>query len=118
MEWLDAKNFSFISEIDTPTHNRGNVLDLCFSSNSLLAKGCTASVQQDLDVTSDHLPILALVPLEFPIRYTEPKLRIASLNEEVFKTLLTLNIAHIATVGDKSPSIFLRWVSEKVLTSQ
>ncbi|KHJ30914.1 hypothetical protein EV44_g4178 [Erysiphe necator] len=69
MEWLDAKNISFISEIDAPTHNRVNMLDLCFSSHPLLVKGCTASVQQDLDVTSDHLPILALVPLELPFRY-------------------------------------------------
>lgn len=32
ISWLEPKNISFISEIDKPTHNRGNVLDLAFAS--------------------------------------------------------------------------------------
>lgn len=31
--WLESSNLSLISEIDRATHNRGNVLDLCFGSS-------------------------------------------------------------------------------------
>lgn len=59
IHWLELRDLSLISEIDRPTHNCGNVLDLCFGSSQLVARGTIATVREDLDVTSDHLPLLA-----------------------------------------------------------
>ncbi|KAI1007456.1 hypothetical protein K3495_g770 [Podosphaera aphanis] len=39
LEWIDRNSISLISEADVPTHNRGNVLDLTFASNSLFLAG-------------------------------------------------------------------------------
>lgn len=61
IHWLESRDLSLISEIDRPTHSRGNVLDLCFGSSQLVARGTIATVQEDLDVTLDHLPLLANV---------------------------------------------------------
>ncbi|KAI1003550.1 hypothetical protein K3495_g4658 [Podosphaera aphanis] len=62
IHWLDSKQLHLISELDTPTHNRGNVLDICFASNQLIARRTSATVQSDLDATSDYLPLLITVP--------------------------------------------------------
>lgn len=61
-EWLEAKQLSLISEVNVPTHNRGNVLDLCFASQQLVSTGIIASVQTEFGVTSDHFPILITIP--------------------------------------------------------
>lgn len=71
--WLEAKNISFISEIDQPTHIRGNVLDLAFASDSLVAEGITAAVQRDLDVTSDHYPVLVSLPCQVEKDFPLPR---------------------------------------------
>lgn len=54
IRWLESRELSLISEIDKPTHIRGNVLDLCFGSNQIVAAGTLATTQGELDVTSDH----------------------------------------------------------------
>ena len=61
IDWLETKNISYISEIDKPAHTRGNVLDLCFASNSLFYEGSIADVQQVFDFTSDHVALLITV---------------------------------------------------------
>ena len=60
--WLDSRGYSLKSQPDTPTHNGGNVLDLVIASAALAAKGTTADIHPDLDVTSDYMPVLTLVP--------------------------------------------------------
>ncbi|KHJ33171.1 hypothetical protein EV44_g4052 [Erysiphe necator] len=104
MKWLDAKYFSLISEVDVPTHNRGNVLDLCFATHSLLAKGVSSYVQHDLDTTSDHIPLLITIPLETRRSHVEPKLRFSTINEKKFQFLLLLNISRMEPLQNKSPS--------------
>lgn len=88
--------------MDIPTHNRRNFLDLCFASHSLMAKGSIAFAQRDLDVTSDHFPLLISVPFDSPARYIEPKLRFGSINEGNFKSLLSLKVSCMTPLEEKS----------------
>jgi endonuclease/exonuclease/phosphatase family metal-dependent hydrolase len=61
-EWLDRLGLVFISEIDTPTHDRGNTLDLAFVSGSLALAGACTKVAEHLDAISDHCPLLTILP--------------------------------------------------------
>jgi endonuclease/exonuclease/phosphatase (EEP) superfamily protein YafD len=61
-EWLDSLGLVFISEIDTPTHDKGNTLDLTFASGSLAFAGACTRVAKHLDATSDHRPLLTVLP--------------------------------------------------------
>lgn len=81
--WLERNNLFLLSEIDVPTHNRGNVLDLCFASCTLLSLGSTATVQQDLDVTSDQLPILIENPNQSRKIPPPSRLRFATIDQEI-----------------------------------
>lgn len=69
-----------------------------------MAEGSTAFAQQDLDVTSDHLPLLIPIPFDYPARYTEPMLRFEKISEETFKTLLSLKIFGMTPLEEKSSS--------------
>jgi endonuclease/exonuclease/phosphatase family metal-dependent hydrolase len=62
VKWLDYTNMTLISEIDNLTHNKGNILDLTFVSNSLVISKASAVVATYLDLASDHLPLLIIVP--------------------------------------------------------
>lgn len=104
IEWLDDKNFSLTSEVDIPTHNRGNILDLCFGSHSLMAKGITASTHQHLDITSEYLPLFITVLFDNQRAYAEPKLRIASIDENIYHSLFKINITGIKSHEQISPS--------------
>lgn len=95
--WLSAKQLTLISEIDVPTHNRGNVLDLCFASYQLVADGITSSVQMQLGVTSDHLPILISVPGSPKRLPPARKPRVGTLDEKTFLELLKSQIQDIDT---------------------
>jgi len=66
---------NLISEVDNPTHNKGNVLDLTLASNSLALSGASAVVTTHLDSTSDHLPLLNTVPWDHIPPVTTQKLR-------------------------------------------
>ena len=62
---------TLILEIDNPTYNKGNVLDLTLALNSLALSGASVVVVTHLDVTSDHLPLLIIVPWDYiPIETT------------------------------------------------
>lgn len=71
-----------------PTHNCGNVLDLVFGSSQLVARGTLASVQQDLDVTSDHLPLLVKVHCGPRGSMPKTRIRFATINKDKFQTSL------------------------------
>ncbi|KAI0993546.1 hypothetical protein K3495_g14638, partial [Podosphaera aphanis] len=81
LEWTDLNSISLISEADVPTHNRGNVLDLSFASNSLILAGAESAIIPELDVTSDHLPIGTIIPWDS--RFQEPvtRLKLDTLDE-------------------------------------
>ncbi|KAI0999063.1 hypothetical protein K3495_g9132 [Podosphaera aphanis] len=94
--WLECKDLSLILEMGVPTHNCGNVLDLVFGSSQLVARGTLASVQQDQDVTSDHLPLL--VTMYCVPRASMPKTinRFATIDEEKFQISLLAQLADIS----------------------
>lgn len=96
IDWLEGKSLYLISEIDRPTHNRGNVLDLCFASSALLREGSTARIQHELDVTSDHLPLIITVPYYQKRVRQVPKLRFGTINETAFKSLLQMHLLSIS----------------------
>ena len=71
---------TLILEIDNPTYNKGNILDLILALNSLALSGASVVVVIYLDVTSDYLPLLIIVLWDYiPIETTQ-KLRFDILN--------------------------------------
>ena len=91
--WLDTHSFNLLSPIGEATHNRGNVLDLAFLSGPYTAD---TTIAQHLDSTSDHRSLLTTLDLdtrtEDPIR----RLRIDTLDDKLFTTLLAENIRNLA----------------------
>lgn len=102
IRWLEANGLVVISEIDVPTHNRGNVLDLSFTTNQLLLDGTSSFVQKELDVTSDHLPILISIPCHGVNPSPIPKLRFSTINQEVFISLLRSQLIGITPLSNKT----------------
>ncbi|KAI1005055.1 hypothetical protein K3495_g3164 [Podosphaera aphanis] len=100
--WLECRDLSLISEIDVPTHNCGNVLDLVFGSSQLEARGTLASVRQDLDVTSDHLPLLVTAHCGTYGSMPKTSIRFATIDEENFQISLLAQLADISRLSDKS----------------
>ena len=58
VSWIDKLSLHLTSEVDVRTHIQGNVLDLAFASDKLLALGVETAVATHLDITSDHYPLL------------------------------------------------------------
>lgn len=102
VRWIESRNYSLASDIDVPTHNRGNVLDLCFCSSLLLSEGISASVQHDHDVGSDHFPLCIKIPCQVRRKPPAARLRVATIHEETFFFLLAFHLASILPLTDKS----------------
>lgn len=100
--WLESCGLFLISEIDRPTHNRGNVLDLCFGSSQLVAKGTIATVQENLDVTSDNLPLLTTVHCGARGNIPRKSLRFATVDKDTFILLLAPQLEGILPLTDES----------------
>ena len=98
VRWLESRNLTFVSDIDIPTHCRGNVLDLAFASNPLLALGTSSSVQQDLDVTSDHFPVSINVPCRRQDPVPSNRLRFATIDQHSFFSLLSLTYRYVFSI--------------------
>ncbi|KAI1000325.1 hypothetical protein K3495_g7870 [Podosphaera aphanis] len=98
LEWTDSNSISLISEADVPTHNRGNVLDLSFASNSLILAGAESAITPELDVTSDHLPIGTII--SWDSRFQEPvtRLKLDTLDENLFHSLLQEEMARMPSL--------------------
>ncbi|EED12689.1 conserved hypothetical protein [Talaromyces stipitatus ATCC 10500] len=82
-----------ISDIDCPTHERGNVLDLSFASSPLALAGAKASIASHLDATSDHQPLITTVLWDQRYKETAQKLRFNTLDHTSFLSLLASNLA-------------------------
>ncbi|KAI1006659.1 hypothetical protein K3495_g1555, partial [Podosphaera aphanis] len=95
LEWTERNSLTLTSELDAPTHIRGNVLDLTFVSSSLTALGTETAISQELDATSDHFPIVTVIPWDS--RYQEPvaRLKPETLDEKLFLALLSSGIRGI-----------------------
>lgn len=99
-DWLDSNSFSFTSEIGVSTHVRGNVLDLAFISG--LPAAATHHARY-MDVTSDHTPLLTEINWDLRFHRPQKKLRIDTLDQELFTDLLTENCSTLPLLTD-SPS--------------
>lgn len=97
---MDELALDLASSIGVPTHDRGHVLDLAFASGSLLAMETRTTVAAHLDVTSDHRPLLTLVPWD--PRHKEPSrnFQLKSFNPEVFIPLLTESLRVLQPLPD------------------
>ncbi|EED14662.1 hypothetical protein TSTA_041400 [Talaromyces stipitatus ATCC 10500] len=93
INWLDLQGLVLISNIDCPTHERGNVLDLSFASSPLALAGVKASIASYLDATSDHQPLITTVPWDQRYKETAQKLRFDTLDHTSFLSLLASNLA-------------------------
>ncbi|EED13617.1 hypothetical protein TSTA_098740 [Talaromyces stipitatus ATCC 10500] len=93
INWLDLQGLVLISDIDCPTHERGNMLDLSFASSPLALAGAKASIASHLDATSDHQPLITTVPWDQRYKETAQKLRFDTLDYISFLSLLTSNLA-------------------------
>lgn len=102
IEWLEANDLAVILEIYVPTHNRGNVFELSFTTNQLLLDRTSSFVQKELNVTSDHLPILISIPCHRVNPSPIPKLRFATINQEVFNSLLRSKLIGITPLSNKT----------------
>ena len=89
IEWLDKNSVVYTSEKGVPTHKQGNVLDLAFLSSNLTA---ITSVAEHLDVTSDHTPLLTSVNWDPQAHQPPKRLRIDTLDIELFTALLQPNL--------------------------
>lgn len=101
--WLEEHFYTLISEPDVATHERGNVLDLAFVSPTLLQGGTTTEIPEDMDVTSDHLPLLTRIP--WNDRFREPlcRLKPGTIDDKVFTEMLSKSLEAIQTLQDPSP---------------
>ncbi|KAI0998725.1 hypothetical protein K3495_g9473 [Podosphaera aphanis] len=95
IHWLDLVGLNCVSQIDVSTHNRGSVLELCFATDSSLARGINASIEIDLDVTSDHFPVLISLP-EINRIPQSPRLRFLTVDEKTFLALLSTNLKELS----------------------
>ena len=103
LAWADERELSLISEEATATHNRGNVLDLAFASTQLALSGATASVSTELDVGSDHLPMLSHIPWSPRHQKKQGKLRPDTLIEDKFLTLLETRLKDLLETHPSTP---------------
>ncbi|EED14753.1 conserved hypothetical protein [Talaromyces stipitatus ATCC 10500] len=82
-----------ISDIDYPTHERGNMLDISFASSPLALAGAKASIASHLDATSDYQPLITTVPWDQRYKETAQKLRFDIVDHTSFLSLLASNLA-------------------------
>ncbi|CCU77161.1 reverse transcriptase [Blumeria hordei DH14] len=95
IEWTDRLNITLISESDMPTHKCGSVLDLALASSPQILAGAESSIIPELDVTSDHLPIASLIPWDCRFQEPIPRLKLSTLDERLFLSLLELETARL-----------------------
>jgi len=88
IEWLDNNLFVFTSEVGASTHSKGNVLDLAFLTGPLTA---STTLAYHLDCTSDHTPLLTSINWNARLYSPSKRLRVDTLNQEVFTALLSAN---------------------------
>ncbi|KAI9039460.1 reverse transcriptase [Aspergillus affinis] len=99
-EWLDRSGLVFISEIDIPTHNKGNTLDLTFASSTLALSGASTKIASYLDATSDHRPLLTILPWGPSYPKAQQRLKFNTLDLSRFSNLLTLNVSDLPTTAE------------------
>lgn len=101
VSWIDSLGFDLAtSQLDIPTHSKGNVLDLALASNLLLELGTEAIVSPHLDVTSDHLPIQTWIPWDQRHREPLQRFHMSTFQPELFNTLLESKLQQLQAISE------------------
>jgi ribonuclease HI len=96
--WLDETQLVLTSPPDCSTHDLGNVLDLAFVSGQLALAGANTVIAYDLDVTSDHRPLLTTIPWGQRHQEASNKLLFSSLDQPLFLDLLAGNLPSLTSL--------------------
>ena len=99
VDWLDSNTFAYTSEVGVSTHIRGNVLDLAFVAGNVTA---SMTVAEHLDVTSDHTLLLLYINWNIQTVKAACRLRLNTLDQELFTTLLKDNCSLLVQLTDSS----------------
>lgn len=91
--------------MNVPTHRYGNFLDLCFASRDLTIGDDAASVQNNLDVTSDHLPLLINTPFQCNVSPSSFSYRLSTISFEKFLYLLQTHLTNLTLLSEKSREV-------------
>ena len=97
LNWLDSYSFAYIGPISAPTHSQGNTLDLAFSTSPLPVYTTLAS---HLDTTSDYCSLLTTVRWDSRINEPVRRLRLDTLDVDVFKNTLQSSLALYPALKD------------------
>lgn len=85
LQWTATHRLDILNPFETPTHNRGGTLDLCFSSYP----GASCKVHHDLHTGSDHESLVLSLPLAQALTPPPGKLRYQSIDQERFAQLIS-----------------------------
>jgi len=103
-DWLDHNLFIYTSESGASTHARGNVLDLAFLAGPLAASIILA---RHMDTTADHIPLLTSINWGIRFPGMPKRLRINTLDQELFTALLEENCKTLSSLPASPTSIDL-----------
>jgi hypothetical protein len=103
-DWLDHNLFIYTSESGASTHARGNVLDLAFLAGPLAASIILA---RHMDTTADHIPLLTSINWGIRFPGMPKRLRIDTLDQELFTALLEENCKTLSSLPASPTSIDL-----------
>lgn len=112
VNWVEVDKFNLLSPLDTPTHNRDNVLDLAFGSGSLLFNA-RCNIAHHLDCPSDHLPLLTTVLCKEREK-TLPRLKPETLNTELFHRLLSISVKSILPLSSPPKAHDLDTLADRI----
>jgi ribonuclease HI len=98
VSWIELQDLSFISQVDKPTQQAGNVLDLAFASSALRRLGASTRVKRKLQIASDHLPLLTNILWDNRALERPTHLRFATIEEETYTSLLKCNLESILSL--------------------
>lgn len=85
LRWTASHHLDILNPFDTPTHNQGGTLDLCFSNYP----NATCTVAYELHSGSDHESLILSLPLPSSFIPPRGKLRYSSIDKERFVQLIS-----------------------------
>lgn len=85
LRWASSRHLTLLNPPETPTHNRGGTLDLCFSNHPQ----AVCQVHHELHSGSDHETLILSLPLTHALTPPRGKLRFQSVNSEKLLHLIS-----------------------------
>lgn len=98
VDWLSTHQYQLVSEPDTSTHDRGNVLDLVLASGPLAQLGTKATIAEHLEVGSDHVALVCTIPWDQRHGDSLRPLLLKTLDSELFTSTLSVHLASVVSL--------------------